>query len=140
MTEPTQTPSGHPTPPVLNMIEALSAKCGTPLTPHRFTLPDGVRVGVDGADRDPPRVLVQATRAGGRVKSAHRNKVIADAFKLIWLRDAHFPDATLILALSPDLSHLLSQGSWLSAALEQRRIHTVLVGDDEGNFPRDISP
>ena len=140
MAEPTQTPSAHPAPPVLKMIEALSAKCGTPLTPHRFTLPGGVRVGVDGADRDPPKVLVQATRAGGRVKSTHRNKVIADAFKLIWLSDAHFPDATLILALSPDLSHLLSRGSWLSAALDQRRIHTVLVDDNEGNLPPDTTP
>lgn len=140
MTELTQTPSGHPTPPVLKMIEALSTECGTRLAPHRFTLPGGVRVGIDGADRDPPRVLVQATRASGRVKSAHRNKVIADAFKLAWLRDSHFPDATLILALSPDLSPLLSQGSWLSAALEQRRIQAILVDDREGSTPHDIPP
>lgn len=83
MTEPTQTPSGHPTPPVLKMIDALSAKCGTPLAPHRFTLPGGVRVGVDGAGRSPAGLAFQARHCDGSFLTAHDLTGLRDACRRV---------------------------------------------------------
>lgn len=117
-----------------HLVRALSDHLDLPLSPHTFTLPDGVRVGVDGADGDPPRILVQCSPLQGRLRSSHRNKLIADAFKLSWLRDAHFPGAHPLLALSPGFSALLSQGAWLPAALDHCRVSVALV--PEAGAPR----
>lgn len=87
-------------------------------------------MGVDGADGDPPGLLVQCTPLHGQLKSSHRNKVISDAFKLLWLRDTRFPEAQAVLALSPDFARLFGPGAWLPAALVRWRISVALVADD----------
>ena len=110
-----------------HLVRALSDHLGLPLAPHTFTLTDGVRVGVDGADGEPPRILVQCSPLQGRLRSSHRNKLIADAFTLSWLRDAHFPEAHTLLALSSGFSSLLSDGAWLPAALDHCRVSVALV-------------
>jgi hypothetical protein len=112
------------------LTRALSAYLGTELTPREFMLADGTRVGVDGADRDRPTVLAQFSPLHGPLKSAQRNKVIADAFKLVWLRDRHFPDARALLVLGEPLAKLFGRGAWLPAAFAAHGI-TVVVADDQ---------
>jgi hypothetical protein len=110
-----------------DLVGALSAHLGCRLTPHEFWLPEGTRVAVDGADGEPPSLLVQCTRVQGQLKSSHRNKVIADAFKLLWLRDSVFAQAQPVLALSPEFARLCGPGAWLTAALQHWRIAAVFV-------------
>ncbi|OLT28793.1 hypothetical protein BJF83_14265 [Nocardiopsis sp. CNR-923] len=118
----------------------LSAYFGTPLAPREFTLPSGVRVGVDCADDTPTTVLGQCYIHWGQIKSNQRNKVIADAFKLAWLRDTGFPDARAVLALSTPFTRLLGHGAWLPAALAAHRIEVHLVDEGRNVQRMDIVP
>ncbi|GAB3720372.1 hypothetical protein GCM10027590_20920 [Nocardiopsis nanhaiensis] len=114
-------------------LHTLAENVGRQLTPREFSLHDGIRIAVDGADGDPPNVLVQCAQVRGQLKSSHRNKVIADAFKLMWLRDSVYPEAQALLALSPEFTRLLSPGAWLPTALEHWRIHVVIVAPENGD-------
>ncbi|WP_051415393.1 hypothetical protein [Nocardiopsis sp. CNT312] len=123
---PTTSTAGLTTP---EPAETLSEFLGVPLAPRDFTLDDGMRVGVDYADTDrrTPTVLAQCYLHWGQVKSAHRNKVIADAFKLAWLRDTRFPEARALLVLSTPFTRLLGSGAWLPSALASHHIHVLLM-------------
>lgn len=111
------------------LIRALSLHLGVELSPREFTLPDGTRIGVDGADAGQPSVLAQFSPTHGPVKSAQRNKVIADAFKLAWLRDRHFPRARLLVVLGEPLAKFFGRGAWLPAAFAYHRITVTLIDD-----------
>ncbi len=111
------------------LSRALSALLGARVAPRAFTLPDGTRVGVDFADEGRPTILGQCAPMRGPVKSVQRNKLIADAFKLVWLRDTHFPDARVVLAMGEQLSRHLARGSWLRAAFATHGIAVALVDD-----------
>ncbi|WP_017587694.1 hypothetical protein [Nocardiopsis ganjiahuensis] len=130
MKPPAQDAPDHSAPSP-DLVGALSAHLGRQLTPREFSLPGGGRVAVDGADGDPPEVIVQCTRVRGQLKSSHRNKIIADAFKLMWLRDSAFPRARALLAVSPECSRLFSPDAWLTIALRHSRI-TVVVPTEGG--------
>ncbi|MES0832575.1 hypothetical protein [Nocardiopsis tropica] len=121
------------------LAEALSAHLGIELTPREFTLPDGTRIGVDCADGGRPSLLVQFTPLQGPVKSTQRNKVIADAFKLVWLRDHHFPDAHVLLVIGEPLARLFGRGAWLPAAFASYRITVALVDEHHRIRTLDIS-
>lgn len=122
-----------------SLAEALSAHLGIELAPREFTLPDGTRIGVDCADGGRPKLLVQFSPLHGQVKSTQRNKVIADAFKLVWLRDHHFPDAHVLLVLGEPLARLFGRGAWLPAAFASCRITIALVDDHHRIRSLDIS-
>jgi hypothetical protein len=113
------------------LSRALSVVLGTRVAPREFTLPDGTRVGVDFADEGHPTVLAQCAPLRGPVKSVQRNKLIADAFKLVWLRDTHFPDARVVLVMGEQVSRLLARGSWLRAAFATHGL-AVTVVDERG--------
>ncbi|MEE2039585.1 hypothetical protein Q8791_20390 [Nocardiopsis sp. CT-R113] len=121
------------------LVEALSAHLGIELAPREFTLADGTRIGVDCADEGRPTLLVQFSPHQGPVKSTQRNKVIADAFKLVWLRDHHFPDAHVLLVLGEPLARLFGRGAWLPAAFASYRITVALVDDRHRIRTLDIS-
>ncbi|WP_236567690.1 MULTISPECIES: hypothetical protein [unclassified Nocardiopsis] len=121
------------------LARALSHHLGIDLVPREFTLPDGTRIGVDCADADPPSVLVQFSPLHGPVKSAQRNKIIADAFKLVWLRDHHFPNAHALLVLGEPLARLFGRGAWLPAAFASQRITVALTDDQHRIRALDIS-
>lgn len=115
------------------LTRALSAHLGIELAPREFTLADGTRIGVDCAvctDDGQPTILTQFSPLQGPMKSAQRNKVIADAFKLVWLRDHHFPDAHVLLVLGEPLARLFGRGAWLPVAFASQRI-TVALADDQ---------
>ncbi|MFE1840601.1 hypothetical protein [Streptomyces sviceus] len=95
------------------MLIALGDRLGTTLRPKPLMLPDGNRVEVEGIDAD-GRVLVQLVGNQGTYKPAYRNKVMADMFKLLWLRDA-VPTAERVVLL---VSELIVQalGGWVGGA------------------------
>ena len=69
------------------MLLALGDRLVVALRPKPLMLPDGSRVEVEGVDPD-GRVLVQLVSNRGAYKPAYRNKVMADMFKLLWLRSS----------------------------------------------------
>jgi hypothetical protein len=69
------------------MLSALSERLGRPLRPRVLLLADGVRVEVEGMDAA-GTIVVQLVANQGSYKPSYRNKVMADMFKLLWLRTA----------------------------------------------------
>ena len=117
------------------VLAALSAHLGVPLAPRTFTVRGEVRVGVDGTDVDgaaalgqaPPRFLVTVNGGAGQLKSLQRNRVIADAFKLEWLRGVLAPGARAVLAVSEPYGRLFVPGAWLPVAVRERGIEVAVV-------------
>lgn len=127
-------------PGTTELTSELSTRVGLELAPREFTLADGMRIGVDCADGDPPTVLIQFSALHGQVKSTQRNKIIADALKLTWLRDHHFPDAHIALLLSTPYARLFGKGTWLTSAFSSYRITVLLVNEQHEIHPLDTSP
>jgi hypothetical protein len=69
------------------MLSALSDRVGAALRPRQLVLADGVRVEVEGMDAA-GTIVVQLVANQGSYKPSYRNKVMADMFKLLWLRAA----------------------------------------------------
>lgn len=95
------------------MLLALGDRLGTALRPKPLMLPDGNRVEVEGIDAE-GRVLVQLVSNQGAYKPAYRNKVMADMFKLLWLRDA-VPTAERAVLLVTELV-VQALGGWVACA------------------------
>ncbi|WP_372593430.1 hypothetical protein [Actinotalea sp.] len=117
------------------VLAALSTHLGVPLAPRTFTVRGDVRVGVDGADAAsdaPPRFLVTVNGGSGQLKSLQRNRVIADAFKLDWLRGVLAPGARAVLAVSEPYGRLFVAGAWLPVAVRERGIEVAVVSATGG--------
>jgi hypothetical protein len=95
------------------MLLALGDRLGTGLRPKPLMLPDGSRVEVEGIDAA-GRVLVQLVSNQGAYKPAYRNKVMADMFKLLWLRDS-VPTAERTVLLVTELI-VQALGGWVARA------------------------
>ncbi|WP_328932185.1 MULTISPECIES: hypothetical protein [unclassified Streptomyces] len=95
------------------MLLALGDRLGAPLRPKPLMLPDGSRVEVEGIDAA-CRVLVQLVGNQGAYKPAYRNKVMADMFKLLWLRDS-VPTAERAVLLVTDVI-VQALGGWVARA------------------------
>jgi hypothetical protein len=110
------------------ILAELARQIGIPLAPRKFPLEAGVIVTVDGASQHPP-VLVEIWAHQGPPKPAQKAKVIADAFKLLWL-DLSFFDkrARKILALSDDAAAGHFRGhTWVALALRDLGIEVIVV-------------
>ncbi|MFD4527949.1 hypothetical protein ACFWP7_29260 [Streptomyces sp. NPDC058470] len=95
------------------MLLALGERLGTPIRPRPLMLPDGNRVEVEGIDAA-GRLLVQLVGNQGAYKPAYRNKVMADMFKLLWLRDS-VPTAERTVLLVTELI-VQALGGWVALA------------------------
>jgi hypothetical protein len=95
------------------MLLALGDRLGTSLRPKPLMLPDGNRVEVEGMDAE-GRVLVQLVANQGAYKPAYRNKVMADMFKLLWLRDAMPTAERAVLVVTELIVQAL--GGWVACA------------------------
>jgi hypothetical protein len=95
------------------MLLALGDRLGTGLRPKPLMLPDGSRVEVEGIDAE-GRMLVQLVSIQGAYKPAYRNKVMADMFKLLWLRDS-VPTAERAVLLVTELI-VQALGGWVARA------------------------
>jgi hypothetical protein len=108
------------------MIAALAAELGLELTPRRLELSDGVRVELDGATED-LSVLVEAWAHQGIVKSAQRNKILTDAFKLAFVARTLDHPTRLILLLSDDEAARRFRSGWGAAALAEFEVEIIVV-------------
>jgi hypothetical protein len=102
------------------ILSAVSAQLGIELVPGRLTVDDSIRVDVDGLSHDPP-VLVEAWAHQGPPKPAQKAKVMADAFKLVWIERRLFPrGARKIVAFAdPSAAGHFTGRTWMAAALRE---------------------
>ncbi|WP_422735252.1 hypothetical protein ACN263_16790 [Micromonospora sp. WMMD729] len=100
------------------MLGLLGVRLGCTLSPRRFVLEDGSRVEVDGADEN-LTVLVEAWAHQGPPKSAQKHKVLADAFRLLFVASSLPTPPRLVLCLSDPQAahHFTTARSWAAAAL-----------------------
>ena len=90
----------------------LSRELAIPLRPLRMRVrtQEGSRVEVDGAASD-GSVFVQVSLRRGDFTSQHRNKIMADMFKLSWLRTAAAPGARAILCVGVNAAAAFRPGA-----------------------------
>lgn len=107
------------------MVGLLADRLGIPLAPRRIPLPDGGRVEID-AVADDGSVLCEAWAHQGPPKSAQRNKVIVDAFKLAFVADVLKTLPRLMLLFSDEAAAkpFLGQG-WAAQALRSTGVEIV---------------
>lgn len=110
-------------------LEALSHEFGTTLRPQRIELHAGGRTEVEGTD-EAGSFIVQLVLNSGALKSAFRNKVNADMFKLVWLRSAAFPGSRCVLCISPVIAQVFQPNGWVVAAARDLGIEVYVLGED----------
>jgi hypothetical protein len=109
------------------MVGLLAEEIGVQLAPRRIDLADGRRVEIDAATED-LSVLAEAWAHQGAPKAAQRNKVITDAFKLVFASRMAESDSRLILLLSDEAAAAPFRGrSWYSAALTEFGVEILVV-------------
>jgi hypothetical protein len=95
--------------------------------PRRVELPGGGRVELDAASGD-LSVLCEAWAHQGAPKSAQRNKVLTDAFKLAFLARTLGGDRRLIFLLSDEAAAAPFRGaSWYAEALRAFDVQLCVV-------------
>lgn len=96
------------------MLVAAGDALGVRLRPRPLLLPEGrQRVEVEGIDPD-GRVVVQLVANQGGYKPSFRNKVMADLFKLLWLREAVPSAERAVLVVTEPITQAL--GGWVAVA------------------------
>jgi hypothetical protein len=111
------------------MLERLSDLFGVALRPRVLELRDGNRTELEGIDAD-DSVVVQMVGNSGNFRSQHRNKVMADMFKLAWLRAAIFPDARIVLCVSETVAQAFSATAWTTSAARDLGIEVYVHAAD----------
>jgi hypothetical protein len=110
------------------MLRAVGERLAVDLTPRTLTVGNGLRVEVEGID-EAQSVLVQLVPTVGAPKSHHRNKAMADMFKLVWMQQALATHPRLILCISEPLARFFSPASWPSTAASDLNIDVYLYAD-----------
>lgn len=111
-------------------LEVLSEEFGLTLRPQQIDLQTGGRTEVEGTD-EAGTVIVQLVLNSGAFKSAFRNKVQADMFKLVWLRSAAFPGSRCVLCISPVIAQVFGPNGWVVAAARDLEIDVYVLGEDD---------
>lgn len=113
------------------MLSALSERLGRPLRPRVLLLADGVRVEVEGMDAA-GTIVVQLVANQGSYKPSYRNKVMADMFKLLWLRTAAPEVERAALVVTTVTSRALN--GWVAVAAADLGVEVYLF-DGAGVVP-----
>lgn len=95
------------------MLIAISDECGVDLRPRPLLLARGSRVEVEGIDAD-ERIVVQIIANQGAYKPSYRNKVMADLFKLLWIRKSIPTAERAVLVVTQLIVQAL--GGWVAVA------------------------
>ena len=115
------------------MVALLSDELGVPLAPRRIELPAGGRVEIDAASGD-LTILCEAWAHQGAPKSAQRNKVLTDAFKLAFVARTLGGPHRLIILLSDEAAAAPFRGqSWYAAAMGEFGVELAVV-----DLPADV--
>lgn len=109
------------------MLLAVSAECGVDLRPRPLILTSGSRVEVEGIDSN-DRIVVQLVANQGAYKPAYRNKVMADLFKLLWIRSSLPAAARAVLVVTRVVEQAL--GGWVAVAAADLGIEVFVFADD----------
>lgn len=110
------------------MLQALGEQLGVDLAPRVLTLADGQRVEVEGIDAA-AGIVVQLVPTAAQPKSHHRNKAMADMFKLVWLHEALPTRPRAVLCISEPLARFFSAGSWPRTAARDLGVDVWVHGD-----------
>jgi hypothetical protein len=111
------------------MLDLLGARLGLTLQPRRIPVGgNGARVEIDGADEN-LTTLVEAWAHHGRPKVAQKNKVLADALKLLHVAGTLTPSPRLVLCLcdAEAAHHFTTARSWAADALRAFGIGVEVV-------------
>ncbi len=109
------------------LVDWLSARLGVKLVPKRLPLPTRGWLEIDGACDSPP-ILCEAWAHQGPAKSAQKDKVMTDAFKLLYAAQLVPERARMILlfACVKAASHFKGN-SWMAQALKARGIEVQVA-------------
>ena len=109
------------------LVAALSNRAGVELRRRDFEDPEGEWLEVDGYC-DSPLILCEAWAHLGRPKSAQKNKVMADAFKLLYLERLISKPAQKVLLFADEAAARHFRGrSWMARALKAYGIEVQVV-------------
>jgi hypothetical protein len=114
------------------MVAALSERLGVELGPRRLSLPNGCHLEIDGASGD-LSVLCEAWAHQGPPKSAQRQKVLSDGFKLSFAARVLCGLPRLILLFcDEEAAAPFRRAGWPAAALREFgiEIETVSLSED----------
>ncbi|MRK02240.1 hypothetical protein GEV27_11975 [Aeromicrobium sp. S22] len=114
--------------PEREALLALSAELGLRLRPRLVPLSLGTTFEVEGIDADDTH-LVQVVVNRGAFSSNQRNKVLADMFKLLWLRSTRFPQAEVCLVLSESTAEAFKPRAWTTLAADELGFHLFVVSE-----------
>jgi hypothetical protein len=95
------------------MLLAIGEHLGACLRPRPLLLENRNRVEVEGIDPD-GRIVVQLVANQGTYKPSYRNKVLADLFKLLWLRESVPTARHAVLVVTELIVQAL--GGWVAVA------------------------
>jgi len=108
-------------------IGLLGENLGVTLSKKRFELPAGGWLEIDGYCES-PRILCEAWAHQGKPKPAQKNKVMADALKLLYVSSLESGPARRILAFADKNAASHFQGrSWMAQALRAHGIEIHVV-------------
>ena len=111
------------------ILEEVSRLLGYSVTPSRLHLPEGEYVEVDGVSHSPP-TLVEAWAHQGLAKVAQKHKVLADALKLVHVRQQLGGLHRLILCFSDEQAargFRPESRTWYAAALKSHGVEVLVV-------------
>ena len=99
------------------MLDWLSERLGVKLAKKRFSLPGGGWLEVDGGSKS-PSILCEAWAHLGPPKSAQKQKVMADAFKLLYASQlGSGPVQMILLFADSEAARHFKGDSWMAQAL-----------------------
>jgi hypothetical protein len=112
------------------MLEHTGTTLGLVLRPRTVVL-DRARVEVEGIDLG-GRVVVQLVANQGAYKPAWRNKVMADLFKLLWLRQAVPGVERAVLVVAQPAARALA--GWVAVAAADLGVEVLLWDGQVAKF------
>lgn len=109
------------------LLDRLSIDLGVKFHKRPFPLPAGGWVEVDGVCDD-PLILCEAWAHQGPPKSAQKHKVMADAFKLLYVAGlfGHNPRKILLFGDKAAADHFRGR-SWMAQALQAQNVEVLTV-------------
>ncbi len=109
------------------MLKEISRILDAQIVPKRVPLANGAQMDVDGICEDPP-ILCEAWAHIGPPKSAQKTKVLADAFKLLFLEEHLGRKHSKLLLFADETARRAFAGpTWRAAALQHFGIETRSV-------------
>jgi hypothetical protein len=114
------------------MLRAVGERLAVDLAPRTLTVKNGLRVEVEGINAE-QTVCVQLVPTGGTPKSHHRNKAMADMFKLVWMQQALPTHPRLVLCISEPLTRFFSPASWPATASRDMGVEVYVYADGEAH-------